>query len=268
MGAVAVMPAQRPLALVSGASSGIGLALARLLARDGIDLVLVARRGALLEQIAGELRAAGAADIQVIVADLTADGAVDAVMAAVAATGRTIDILINNAGTGWVGDFADVPAADIARMGALNMTAPTLLARAVLPAMIKAGRGHILNVASTAGFQPGPGMAVYFATKAYVLSLSQALWMELRRTGVTVTALCPGPTASEFGDRSGISATPTFGGILPVASAEDVAAYGYAAMKRGRRLAVHGTINRLGTLAATFAPLRLTLAFMRYLLSR
>jgi short-subunit dehydrogenase len=262
------MSAARPLALVTGASSGIGLALARLLARDGIDLVLVARRADLLEQIAAELRVAGAINVQVIAADLTADGAVDAVMAAVAATGRTIDILINNAGAGLVGDFANVPAADLARMGALNMIAPPRLARAVLPDMIKSGQGRILNVASTAAFQPGPGMAVYFATKAYVLSLSQALWTELRRTGVTVTALCPGPTASEFGDRSGIAATPTFTGMLPVASAQDVAAYGYAAMKLGRRLAVHGRINRLGTWAATFAPLRLTLAFMRYLLSR
>jgi|SRR5271163_120369 len=255
-------------ALVTGASSGIGLALAQLLARDGVDLVLVARRIDLLERLGAELRSTRGIRVTVIAADLAVANGIDSLTAVLDAGGLGIDILINNAGAGLAGDFAEMPAIDLARMGALNMIAPTLLARAVLPAMIRQGHGRILNVASTASFQPGPGMAVYFATKAYVTSLSQALWMELRHTGVTVTALCPGPTRSEFGERSGIAATRLFGGLMPVASAEHVAAYGYRAMKRGQRLAVHGRFNRLVVLGARVAPLRVTLALSRYLLSR
>jgi short-subunit dehydrogenase len=255
------------VALVTGASSGIGLAFARLLASDGIDLVLVARRADALEQLAAELREAHGVRVEVVPTDLTGAGAIDALTAMLDTNGLAIDILINNAGAGLTGDFAAMPEADLDRMASLNMVAPTLLARALLPAMIGRGRGHVLNVASTASFQPGPGMAVYFASKAYVTSLSQALWMELRHTGVGVTALCPGPTRSEFGARSGIAGTRVFGGLLPLASAESVASYGYRAMRRGQRLAIPGIFNRIMALSARYAPLRLTLAVSRFLLS-
>ncbi len=259
---------QKSFALVSGASSGIGLALAKCLAQDGVDLMLVARRADVLAQVADDLRQKYPVTVHVVAADLNAVGAIDTVMADIAKLGRSVDVLINNAGAGVVGDFAEMSPDDIARVTTLNITAFSLLARAVLPQMKHKGRGRMLNIASTAAFQPGPGMAVYFASKAYVLSLSQALSAELQGTGITVTALCPGPTVSEFGARSGIEGTNVFKGAFPVARAEDVAAFGYKAMIQGKRVAVHGLLNRLSTWSAQLAPMSVVLWMTRNLLKR
>ncbi len=179
-------------ALVTGASSGIGLELARLLAADGYALTLVARRGSTLELIAAEL-----GDAQVVAADLGVPGAVEQVVAAAPA----VDVLVNNAGVGDFGPFAATDPNKTATMLQLNIAALTELTRAYLPGMLERGHGQVLNVASTAAFQPGPLMAVYYATKAYVLSFSEAVAEEVRGSGVTVTALCPGPTESGFQGR-------------------------------------------------------------------
>jgi uncharacterized protein len=230
-------------ALVTGASGGIGLEIARVLAPDH-DLVLVARSGARLEEVASEL-----GNARTIALDLAADGSVASVVAQV----PDVDVLVNNAG---VGDFAPFAESDPARLDtqlALNVGALTQLSRAYLPGMLARGHGRILNVASTAAFQPGPLMAVYYATKAYVLSLSEALAEETRGTGVTVTALCPGPTASGFQAEAAMEGSRLVRGRkLPTAAS--VAAFGVAAMNRGEVVAVPGVRNKLLASSVRFTP--------------
>src|SRR5712671_2718034 len=185
----------RPLALVTGASGGIGAALARELARHGHDLVLAARGVAAMEALAAELRAGGAG-ATVIAADLAQPGAAARLADDIAQRGLAVDVLVNNAGLGAAGRFDRCDPARISEMLQVNIVALTELTRLLLPGMIARGRGRVMLVGSTAGFQPGPGMAVYFATKAYVLSLVEAIPEVFRGTGVTVTTLCPGPTAT------------------------------------------------------------------------
>ncbi len=187
----------RPAALVTGASSGIGAALAREAANDGYDLVLVARRRAPMEALAAELRTAGA-DSTIIEADLSQAGAAANLMRELETRGIAVDLLINNAGLGDSGRFDQSDPQKIAAMLQVNIVALTELTRLVLPAMMANQRGKIMLLASTAAFTPGPKMAVYYASKAYVLSFGRALAFELRGSGVTVTTLCPGATATEF----------------------------------------------------------------------
>jgi short-subunit dehydrogenase len=187
----------RPLALVTGASSGIGTALARELAQHGHNLVLTARRVAPMEALAAQLRALGAV-ATVIPADLSKPGAAVTLAHDIAERGLDIDILVNNAGLGALGRFDRMDPGRIGDMLQINIVALTELTRLLLPAMVARGHGRIMLVSSVAGFQPGPRMAVYFATKAYVTSLGEALAYELRRTGVSVTVLCPGATDTEF----------------------------------------------------------------------
>lgn len=244
----------RPLALVTGASSGIGRELATDLARRGHDLVLVARRTAELEQLAAQVKQAHAAQATVLSQDLTAPGGVDALVAALAQRQLVVDVLVNNAGLGTSGPHHKNSWADEKRMIDLNMTALTALTHALLPGMVARRSGKILNVASTAAFQPGPGMAVYFASKAYVLSYSEALHEELRKSGITVTALCPGPTRSEFFDVAFKSSKPSILDHVPMAPAADVARYGLDALMRGQAVAVHGLMNRLGVWSVRITP--------------
>lgn len=241
---------QRPVALVTGASAGIGRSIAQILAREGYDLVLVARREADLRALASELEGHGASS-RVLAADLTAPDAAAKVVAEVGADG--IDALVNNAGFGGHGAFADRPRDDDLRMVALNVTALTDLTKLVLPAMVARGSGRILNVASTAAFQPGPFMAVYYATKAYVLSLSEALAEEVRGTGVTVTCLCPGVTTTEFQQVAGVEDVPLTKGPLSM-SAEAVAEAGVRGMLRGKRLVIPGAHNKVGVQAVRLSP--------------
>lgn len=249
-------PDRRPVALVTGASSGIGAELARILARERHDLVLVARTAPALEGLAAELRAAHDVAVTVAPADLAAPDGVDRVVAALADAGRSPDVLVNNAGFGASGHFDEIPWATQRDMIAVNVTALTGLTRRLVPPMVARGHGRVLNVASTAAFQPGPLMAVYYATKAYVLSFSEALAEELRHTGVTVTALCPGPTATGFAAAAGMTGSRLFrtGGI--VGDARTVAAAGYRAMCRGRRVAIPGRLNQLVAFSTRLVPRR------------
>ncbi|MFY0576905.1 SDR family NAD(P)-dependent oxidoreductase [Cystobacter fuscus] len=202
----------RPYALVTGASSGIGRELAVVLAREGHALVLVARRTEPLRALAEQLERAQGTPCVVVGADLGTPEGVAEVVREVEARGLGIEVLVNNAGFGLAGPVASLPAESQLGMIDLNIRALTALTRAFLPGMVARGRGYVLNVASTAAFLPGPLMAVYFASKAYVLSLSNALHEELRGQGVRVTALCPGYTETEFATRLRAPAAPALRG--------------------------------------------------------
>lgn len=256
------------LAVVTGASSGIGAAAARLLAARGSALLLIARRGEALEALAVALRREFGVTVDCVAADLTSEAGLATVLTAIKERDNSIETLVNNAGMGLVGSFADMAPGTIRRSTVLNMTAPTCLAQAVLPGMISRKHGQILNIASTAAFQPGPGMAVYFATKAYIASWSQAISVETAGTGVTVTTYCPGPTATEFGALSGMDRTPAFTSFLPMADPESVARGAIEAMNRGRRLLVHGWFNKLLIVCSVIIPTGLGMAITRRLLSR
>lgn len=240
------------MVLVTGASSGIGRALARCFAADGSRLLLAARREAELESLADELRAEYGIEVEVVPADLGTAAGVDGLLESLAGRALSPDILVNNAGFGARGAFAEMDARRIEGMLAVNVEAVTRLARALLPAMRRRGRGGILNVASTAAFQPGPWMAVYYATKAYVLSLSEALHEECRGDGVHVTALCPGATDTGFAEEADMTDTPLFRlGAMDVAT---VARAGYAGLRAGRAVVVPGLRNRIGAASVRFTP--------------
>ena len=230
-------------ALITGASGGIGLEIARALAPDH-DLVLVARNAAKLDTLAAELGGA-----RVIAADLADPGGVAKIVAEVS----NVDVLINNAGVGDFGPFADADMDKTLGMIQLNITALTALSRAYLPGMLERRSGRIMNVASTASFQPGPLMAVYFATKAYVLSFSEAVAEEVRGSGVTVTALCPGPTKSGFQAAADMELSALVANKKLPTPAE-VAAFGVKAMNSGDVVAVPGMLNKIMATGARFTP--------------
>ena len=258
----------RSVALVTGASSGIGADLARELARDGHDLVLTARWQAPMEALAAELEAYGAGSV-VVAADLSKPGAAAALASAIEARGLTVEVLVNNAGLGAIGRFDQTDPVRISEMLQVNIVALTELTRLLLPGMVARGRGRVMLVGSTAGFQPGPGMAVYFATKAYVLSFGEALAEELCGTGVTVTTLCPGPTATNFAQISGSNELPYFNSAMRhVMSAAEVARLGYLGLKGGRRVVITGLLNRIVALGGRFAPHPISLKVTRLLTSR
>lgn len=241
-------------ALVTGASSGIGLELARLFARDGYHLVLVGRRADRLERLGAELAAGHGIRYRVVGADLASPDAPGAIAETLKQAALPVDVLVNNAGYGLIGRFADTDLAAELRMIQVNVAALTHLTKLLLPAMLARGRGRILNVASTAGFVPGPFMAVYYATKAYVISFSEALGEELRGSGVTVTVLCPGPTRTEFEAAAGITSGTRLFRLPWVADARSVARAGYAGLMRGKRIVVPGLMNKVMTQAVRVAP--------------
>jgi hypothetical protein len=226
-----------PTALITGASGGIGLELARIFAREGYRVVLVARNEKRLKEIAQELRPA---ESEVIALDLSLPGAAEEIH------GKTskVDVLVNNAGFGVFGKFVEKGLAEELNMMQLNMTALVILTRLYLPSMIAAGSGKIMNLASTAAFQPGPLMAIYFATKAFVLSFSEAIANELEGTGVTVTALCPGPTTSDFQERAQMQNSGLVKG-RKMMDARAVAEAGYRALMAGKRIEIPGLANKL-----------------------
>jgi len=248
----------RPIALVTGASSGIGAEIARTLARSGHDLVLTARRIAPMATLAAELQAGGAA-ITVIGADLSQPGAALSLTNELGARGLSIDVLVNNAGLGAAGRFDRQDPVRVGEMLQVNIVALTELTRLLLPDMVARRRGGVMLVASTAAFQPGPGMAVYFASKAYVLSFGEALAYELRHSGVAVTVLCPGATATEFFAVAGADNSLMAQRFRRMMPADLVARLGCAGLARGRRVVIAGALNRLMALAGRFAPHRLTL---------
>lgn len=248
-------PAAR-IALITGASSGIGKALAATFASDGWNLVLAARSLDKMQATADELSQRHGITATVIRADLeTSEGAAQ-LHADVKQRGIAISALVNNAGFGASGPFKDSDLASDLAMMQLNMTTVVVLTKLFMPDLL-ASRGKLLNVASTAAFLPGPYMAIYYATKAFVLSFSDALASELEGTGVTVTTLCPGPTASDFWSRGGMQQTGLVKGKKLPAS-EAVAAAGYRAMKRGERIFIPGIKNRLMAQSTRIMPRRFT----------
>lgn len=256
----------RPLALVTGASSGIGADLAREVARHKHDVVITARRAPELEALATELRALGV-NATVIVKDLGVPGAARALGAELETRGLKLDVLINNAGFGDVGAFVREDPDRIDAMLQLNMSALAALTRAVLPGMVERKRGRIMFVASTAAFQPGPNMATYCATKAFVLSLGEAIARELRGTGVTVTTLCPGATHTGFAAESGAESLPLFqSGLIPKMSSAEVARAGYDAMMRGKPVIVTGLSNKFVAFSGRVFPRAVVFAAARLIL--
>ncbi|MEW6434346.1 MAG: SDR family oxidoreductase [Myxococcota bacterium] len=250
-------------ALVTGASTGLGSHFARLAAKDGHDVIVVARAKERLEQLANQLMGAHpGVTVHVVPADLADVAAPQRVFDAVREKGLAVDVLVNNAGFGTNGAFLDLPLAKEAEMVEVNCNALLKLTHLFAGPMRARGFGRILNIASTAGFQAGPYMATYYATKAFVLSFSEALAVELEGTGVTVTASCPGATATEFSTRSGNDKSRLFTMQKP-ASAEDVARDAWAAMKAGRVLKVHGFTNWLGAVGAQVGPRSVARALAR-----
>ena len=242
----------RPVALVTGASSGIGFHLARLLAEHGHDIVLVARGSERLAQAARDVAREFRVQTTAVAEDLAFHEAPTHLVRELTALGLTIDVLVNNAGYAMRGLFASLDLDEQLAMIQVNVTSLTALTGLLLPGMIERGRGRILNVASTAAFQAGPLMAVYYATKAYVLSFSEALVNETAGSGVTVTALCPGPTATGFEKRAGMSGTRLFsGGVM---DAQAVARQGFDGMMQGRALVIPGWRNRLFAQLVRVAP--------------
>ncbi|PTA69149.1 SDR family NAD(P)-dependent oxidoreductase [Deinococcus arcticus] len=244
------------LALVTGASSGIGEHLARGLAAHGAHLVLVARSAGRLQALAQELQQQHGIQVHVLPADLAQPGAAAHLTNELRARGLHPDILVNNAGLGTFDEFLHQTPEAISGLIALNITALTELTRLLAPHMVAQGRGRILNVASTAAFQPGPLMAAYYASKAYVLSLSEALNEELRPSGVSVTALCPGPVETGFQAASGLGRSQLLRGPVRLAmlSAEQVARAGLDAMLRGQAVVIPGRINQLQIAALRLLP--------------
>jgi len=249
----------RGWALVTGASSGIGLELARAMAGDRWDMVLTARNEARLVELRTELEGANGIRVEVIPEDLSDMAGPARLVSEIEARGLVIETLVNNAGLGSYGPFLGSDLETELRSIDVNVRAVTELAKRLLPGMVERRKGRILNVASTAAFQPGPGMAVYFATKAYVLHFSEALAHELRGTGVTVTALCPGVTASGFQERAHMENVAMVKGRKLPTSAE-VARFGYRAMMRGKPVAIHGLANRLLAFSVRLSPRPLVLA--------
>ena len=240
------------IALITGASAGLGAHFALALAKRGHDLILVARREDRLEQLADLVRRRYGVTAHVIAADLAKRKAVAKLAEAVAAQGLTVDMLVNNAGFGARGAFAGIDRAVQARMIDVNCRALTELCHAFLPAMLDRGSGAILNVASTAAFQPGPWMAVYYASKAFVLSFSEALHEEVKDRGVRVTALCPGPTRTEFADVAGAADSDLF--RRWAGPPEKVVADGLKPLGANRAVAVTGAPNKAMAASIRLAP--------------
>jgi short-subunit dehydrogenase len=244
----------RQTALITGASGGIGLELARLFAAGGYDLVLVARSADRLEEIAGELRSRHGITARVLAKDLAVPGSPEEVFQELEAAGVVVDVLVNNAGFATYGPFAEIDLGRELEELQLNVVTLTHLTKRLLPGMLARRRGGVLNLASTAGFQPGPLMAVYYASKAYVISFSEALAEELSGTGVTVSALCPGPTATGFQRRAGLEGSKLFSGAVQVADAAAVARAGYEGFLAGKRIVIPGLLNKVGVQSIRLSP--------------
>jgi hypothetical protein len=248
--------------LITGASGGIGEAFAELLATEGFGLVLVARNEGELNRVKGVISARHEVPVYVLPLDLGTAGSPEMLQAALNENGLAPDILINNAGFGLAGNAVDLSREEQLKMIDLNIRALTDLSLRFMPAMIAKRSGGIINVASVAGFMPGPGMAVYFATKAYVLSFSDALGEEVRGNGVTVTALCPGPVETGFQRRAGMR-TERFSGPVKPWSAAQVAAAGWAAFSKGERMVVPGWSNKVAVYGSGVTPRRLLLPLLK-----
>lgn len=250
-------------ALVTGASAGLGIEFARELASRGSNLVLVARRRERMEELARELKAAHAIDVTVISRDLSSHRAGKALMADIERRGITLDIVINNAGFGTYGPLVSEDADRIADEISVNVNALVDITRAALPGMVERDRGIIVNVASTAAFQPLSNFAVYAATKAFVLSFTEAIWGETEHTNVRALALCPGATATEFFDIAGSEAATG-----PMASPADVIAEAFAALGKRKPSVIHGRNNKFAPFAARFASRKAIIRLARSVMAK
>ena len=237
----------KKVALVTGASAGLGVEFARQLSKRGHRLVLAARRKERLEELAKELGEARAVAI-----DLSKTNAATKLMADLAANDEEVELLVNNAGFGLIGRFATADAKRLRQMIDLNVGTLADLCRAVAPGMIERKSGGIVNVASTAAFQPGPNMAVYFATKAFVLSFTEAMHEELKPHGIHVTCLCPGPTRTEFGDVAGFGGNGMFDRVAM--ESPDVVTAGLEGLDKNRAVVVPGLLNKISANSGRFAP--------------
>ena len=253
---------QNKTALITGASGGIGYEFAKLLAKDNYNLVLVARSEEKLQQLKMDLETGFKISAKVITKDLSKMGAVDEICNELDKEKIAINILINNAGLGNFGEFTETNWQKEAEMIQLNILALTHLTKLILKRMVERKNGKILNLASTASFQPCPLMAVYGATKAYVLSFSEAIANELKGTGVTVTALCPGPTKTNFSNKANMQNSKLFND-KKLSSSEEVAKYGYEAMKKGKTVVIYGLKNKVLAFSARFAPRNLVTKISR-----
>lgn len=249
-------------ALITGASTGIGRELALLFAKEGHSLVLVARNEQKLLELAGELKEKFGISVKVIPKDLSLARSPSEIFIELQEAGIFIDSLVNNAGVGGHGPFAQTDLDTELDMIQLNLVSLTHLTKLFLKEMLKRGSGKILNVASTAAFQPGPLMAIYYATKASVLSFSEALAEELRGTGVTVTCLCPGPTQTEFQERAGVGRLRLFD-LTRMMTAEEVARVGYNGLMRGKRIVIPGIMNQLFVFLVRLGPRSLITRIVR-----
>jgi len=254
-------------ALITGASGGIGYELAKLFAGDHYDLVLVARSAGKLTEFADELQREFGISATAVPLDLTDASAPQSLFDQMQREGIAVDILVNNAGYGVLGEFTKVSLGDSLGQIQLNITALTHLTRLFLGPMIERRSGKILNVASTAGFQPGPLMSVYYATKAYVISFSEALANELGGTGVTSTCLCPGATDTGFQGRAGLENTLLFKKLRPM-HASTVARDGYRGLMAGKPMVISGFRNWLLAESVRFSPRRLVTAISRKVLDK
>ena len=251
-------------ALVTGASSGIGLELAQCFAKDGYGLILAARSDAALKQLAEKLAKENKIAATAIAVDLGQPGGAQKLIDEIKSRGLNVDVVVNNAGYGIVGKFDGSDGAGQIGMIDLNVRALTELTHPFWPGMIANKRGGVLNVASTASFQPGPGMAVYYATKAFVLSFTEALWKEGREAGVHVTCVCPGPTESNFHSRAGSDKIKLLKmGVTMTSRA--VARQGYRAFRRNQRVVINGVMNRSLARMVPFLPRRAVLNLVSYL---
>jgi hypothetical protein len=245
--------ATSPAIVITGASGGIGEALTYEFARARPILVLVARSGDALARVAMQAKERGASRVETVTLDLGQPEAVNDLEQAIAAHGLHVETLVNNAGYGLVGPFAALDEGDEIGMVDLNIRALTLLCRRFLPGMVARRKGGIVNLASTAAFARGPLMAVYYASKTYVLSLSRALGAEVKGTGVTVTAVCPGPTYTGFQERAQMGGTRMMK-MLPVMNAAQVAAIAYRGHRAGKNVVVTGAFNRVMAASSRLAP--------------
>ena len=250
-------------ALITGASGGIGYELAKLFAKDHFNLVLVARSGEKLNQVATGLRDQFGITVKTVALDLATAPAARILFDHLQGEGVELDVLVNNAGFGVFGEFAEMAEEDVLGQIHLNVAALTHLTRLFLPGMIARREGRIMNVASTAAFQPGPLMAVYYATKAYVLSFSEALANEVAGTGVTVSCFCPGATDTEFQKRAGIENSRLFKKIGAM-NVETVARDGYRGLMAGKTVVISGTRNWLVAKSVRFAPRKWVTAVSRW----
>jgi hypothetical protein len=243
---------ERSSVMVTGASSGIGLEIARIAAAEGNNVILVARTAQKLEELAAALRREHGVDAHVVACDLSQAGAAGGLAALLEERGLRVDVLVNNAGFGDSGEFLALSEERQRRMIRLNVEELTSLTRLLLARMRERGTGAVLNVASTAAFQPGPGMAVYYATKAYVLYFTEALHEELLGTGLRVTCLCPGPTETGFAAEANAQGSLLF--RLGAGSARDVALAGWKGLARNEAVVIPGLMNKLLAFSTRFAP--------------